>query len=179
MRHSFLSFPLFLLLCYISNSQTPKAGPILSDFGKVHAVKNPDYKVQKDITFKAVIDVTGKPDSHNTSNALIETAARFLNMHAQSGVPRSQLKVALVVHGGASKDVMSNTAYQEKYKKNNPNFELVKSLLEIDVPIIICGQSAAHNQIAKEDLISGVQLSLSAMTALVQLQNEGYQLIKF
>ncbi|TMU56668.1 DsrE family protein [Flagellimonas algicola] len=179
MRFHLLALPLFVLFSCITNSQTAEAGPIITDFGKVYEVNNPDYKVQKDITFKAVIDVTGKADSHSSRNARIETAARFLNMHAQSGVPNNQLKVALVVHGGASKDVLSNVVYQKKYKKDNPNLELVKSLLEIDVPVIICGQSAAHNKIAKEDLIPGVQISLSAMTALVQLQNEGYQLIKF
>ncbi|WP_431121308.1 DsrE family protein [Flagellimonas flava] len=179
MRFHLRVLPLFVLFSCFVNSQSPKAGPILTDFGKVYEVKNPDYQVQKDITFKAVIDVTGKADSHDSRNALIETAARFLNMHAQSGVPKNQLHVALVVHGGASKDVLSNVAYQKKYKKDNPNLKLVTSLLEIDVPIIICGQSAAHHKIAKEDLIPGVQISLSAMTALVQLQNEGYQLIKF
>lgn len=179
MRPHLLVISLFLLFNGISYSQTPMAGPIVEDFGKVYEVKNPDYAVQKNITFKAVIDVTGRADAHDNRNSRIETAARFLNMHAQSGVPKNQLKVALVVHGGASKDMMSNLAYQQKFKKDNPNAELVKSLLEIDVPIIICGQSAAYNEITKEDLIPGVQISLSAMTALVQLQNEGYQLIKF
>ncbi|MEX0363586.1 MAG: hypothetical protein AB3N10_21605, partial [Allomuricauda sp.] len=97
MRFHLRLIPLFVLFSSIAISQTTKAGPIITDFGKVYEVKNPDYRVQKDIPFKAVIDVTGKADSHNSRNALIETAARFLNMHAQSGIPKNQLNVALVV----------------------------------------------------------------------------------
>ncbi|MGX1930007.1 DsrE family protein [Flagellimonas sp. 2504JD4-2] len=175
---------LFLFSCtfFLTNSivsQTPKAGPVVNEFGKVYKIDNPDFKVHPDREYKAVIDVTGKPDSHDSRNPLIETAARFLNMHAQSGVPAKQLKVALVVHGGASKDVISNKAYNDRYGKDNPNTALIKSLLQIDVPVIICGQSATYHGIDRSDLIEGVQLSLSAMTALVHLQDEGYQLIKF
>jgi len=174
--------PLFLFVLFFNHSmisQTAKTGPIIKEFGKVYTIENPDFKVQLDKKYKAVIDVTGKPNSHETRNPLIETAARFLNMHAQSGVPAKQLKIALVVHGNASKDVISNHAYNKRYGKDNPNAALVKALLKIDVPVIVCGQSATYHGIDTSDLIEGVQLSLSAMTALVRLQDEGYQLIKF
>ncbi|MEX0316075.1 MAG: DsrE family protein [Allomuricauda sp.] len=175
--------PLLVFYAFFLNnsifSQTPTTGPIISDFGKVYKIDNPDFKVHTDKEYKAVIDVTGKPDSHTNRNPLIETAARFLNMHAQSGVPAELLKVALVVHGNASKDVISNEAYQKRYGKDNPNTKLIRSLLKADVPVIICGQSATYHEIDRSDLIEGVQLSLSAMTALIHLQGEGYQLIKF
>ncbi len=175
---SFLTI-LFIFFHFSGNSQVSKSGPIINDFGKVYKIENPDFKVHVDKEYKAVIDVTGKPDSHSQRNPLIETAARFLNMHAQSGVPAEKLKVALVVHGAASKDVISNEAYQKRYGKDNPNTKLMKSLLQIEVPVIICGQSATYHKIEKSDLIDGVQMALSAMTALVHLQGEGYQLIKF
>ncbi|SHG27523.1 DsrE family protein [Flagellimonas flava] len=179
MNSNRIAFPLFFLFCFSLSAQTTKAGPVVTDFGKVYRIENPDFKVEKEREYKAVIDVTGSWDEHEKRNALIETAARFLNMHAQSGVPASQLKVALVMHGGATKDIISNAAYQEKFGTDNPNLALVNSLLELDVPIIICGQSANYRGISREEFIPGVQLSLSAMTALVHLQSEGYQLIKF
>ncbi len=119
------------------------------------------------------------PESHESVNASIETAARFLNMHAQSGIPAKNLKVALVVHNKASKDVISNEAYQKKYGTNNPNQELIKALIDVGGQIIFCGQSSVSRGFPREDLIEGVQLSLSAMTALIQLQDENYKLIKF
>ncbi|MEM9647607.1 MAG: DsrE family protein [Bacteroidota bacterium] len=179
MNSNRIAFPLFFLFCFSLSAQTTKAGPVVTDFGKVYHIENPDFKVETEREYKAVIDVTGSWDEHEKRNALIETAARFLNMHAQSGVPAEQLKVAIVVHGGATKDVIANTAYQRKFGANNPNLGLIQALLEIDVPVIICGQSANYRGISREELIPGVQLSLSAMTALVHLQSEGYQLIKF
>jgi intracellular sulfur oxidation DsrE/DsrF family protein len=51
---------------------------------------------------------------------------------------------------------------------------LVEALLEADVRFILCGQSAAAYGIKPEDLIPGVEMSLSAMTAHALLQANGF-----
>jgi intracellular sulfur oxidation DsrE/DsrF family protein len=43
----------------------------------------------------------------------------------------------------------------------------------------VCGQSAAFNDVTNEDLLPGVHMALSAMTAHAQLQQEGYTLNPF
>ncbi|TMM57192.1 hypothetical protein FEE95_11925 [Maribacter algarum] len=161
------------------SAQAKETGPIIKDYGKVWAIDNPDFKVDTSKEYKAVFDIMNSPESHESINATIETAARFLNMHAQSGVPAENLKVALVVHNKASKDVITNEAYQKKYGTNNPNRELITALLDAGGQIIFCGQSSLSRGFPREDLIDGVQLSLSAMTALIQLQDEDFRLIKF
>ena len=100
-------------------------------------------------------------------------------MHAQAEVPQSQLKAVLVVHNKASKDIITNEAYNKRYGIANPNYDMIQELMHAGVEIIFCGQSSKSRGFPKEDLIPGVQISLSAMTALIQLQNNGYQLIKF
>ncbi|MFK7814022.1 MAG: DsrE family protein [Maribacter sp.] len=162
-----------------SLAQTKETGPIIKDYGKVWAIEKPDFKVDTSREYKAVFDIMHSPESHESVNATLETAARFLNMHAQSGVPAKNLKVALVVHNAASKDVITNEAYQKKYGFDNPNQELLKQLMDAGGEIIFCGQSSVSRGFPREDLIEGVQLSLSAMTALIQLQDEDYRLIKF
>jgi len=165
--------------CISLNAQTKKSGPIITGFGEVWEINEPDYKTNEDMELKAVFDIMNSPEDHNQLNATIETAARFLNMHAQSGVPADQLKIALVVHNKASKDIITNEAYQKRYGTNNPNYELVQALLDAGGQIIFCGQSSLSRDFPREELIDGVQLSLSAMTALIQLQHEDYRLIKF
>ncbi len=160
-------------------AQKKQTGPIIKDYGKVWTIENPDFKVNPEKEYKAVFDIMNSPESHDRVNASIETAARFLNMHAQSGVPAKNLKVALVVHNKASKDVIDNDAYKKKYGTDNPNQELIKALIDAGGQIIFCGQSSVSRGYPREDLIEGVQLSLSAMTALIQLQDEDYRLIKF
>ncbi len=160
-------------------AQTKEAGPVISEYGKVYKVENPDIKVDTTKTYKLVFDIMNSPDDPSIRNASIETAARFLNMHAQSGVPVDQLHVMLVVHNKASKDLANSKVYEEKYGVVNPNEGLINALLEANVQIVFCGQSAASRGFPKEKLIPQVQLALSAMTALSQAQEDGYQLIKF
>jgi len=52
-------------------------------------------------------------------------------------------------------------------------------LIDAGGEIIFCGQSSKSRGFPKEDLIEGVQMSLSAMTALIHLQDDNYRLIKF
>ncbi len=180
MKTKYLSLLLFaFVLPIVLAAQDKSTGPIVKNFGAVWAIENPDFKVDTTKTYKAVFDIMNSPESHEAVNASIETAARFLNMHAQSGVPPENLKVALVVHNKASKDVITDAVYQKRFGTKNPNSDLIKALQDAGGEIIFCGQSSVSRGYPREELIDGVQLSLSAMTALIQLQNENYRLIKF
>lgn len=179
MNHHYFSLFLLILFSLPCISQEKKAGPIIEKYGEVWTIENPDFKTDTSQEFKVVFDVMDSPKSHAEINRKLETAARFLNMHAQSGVPLSQLKVALVVHNQASKDITHDEAYKARFGVSNPNTALVEALLDANVDIIYCGQSSLTRNFPKEDLIPGVKIALSAMTALIQYQNEGYRLIKF
>ena len=173
----------FLLVAILAGyplySQDKKAGPVIIGHGKVWKVENADIKVDPEKKYKVVFDIMDSPEDKDALNAKIETAARFLNMHVQAGVPQENLNVAIVVHNAASKDILTNESYQARYKSDNPNSNLIKDLLGSGVRVIFCGQSSLSRGIPKEDLVPGVQLSLSAMTSLITLQDEGYRLIKF
>lgn len=178
-----LKIKVFLLVIVGSfqllDAQNKNSGPIIDQYGEVWQIENQDYKLDKSKTFKAVFDIMSSPDDVEQVNPSINTAARFLNMHGQNGIPLEQLKVALVIHNKASKDVISSKAYQKKYGTKNPNEELINALMAANAEIIFCGQSSVSRGFPKEDLIEGVQLSLSAMTALIQFQDNNYRLIKF
>lgn len=156
-----------------------EAGPVIGEFGKVYQVASPDIPDTSDQNFMAVFDVGDSPGQGTGPNALLETAARFLNVHAQNGISPERLQVALVVHGKATEDLLTDEVYRERLGHDNPNSALISALLDAGVQIAVCGQSASARQIPREATIPGVQWALSAMTALVQYQNQGYQLIKF
>lgn len=172
-------FLVLVLVSFEAQSQEKKAGPIIENYGKVWAIENSNYATQKDTVFKVVFDIMNSPEDLSQRNASIETAARFLNMHAQSGVSAENMKVVMVVHNKASKDLCTNKAYHKKYDVDNPNAEMIQQLLDVGVEFIFCGQSSVSRDFPIEETIPGVQLGLSAMTALIQLQNEGFRLIKF
>lgn len=170
---------LFLFVPDLGTAQTKHAGPVIPDYGAVWDVDTPDYRTSFEEPLKVVFDIMNSPESHEAINASIETAARFLNMHARAGVPLENMHVALVVHNQASKDIMDSEAYQERYGVANPNEQLVKELIDAGVQVIFCGQSSYSRGFPRSQTIDGVELGLSAMTALIQLQNQGYRLVKF
>ncbi|MEY8779863.1 DsrE family protein [Allomuricauda sp. XS_ASV26] len=177
---NFQRLPLFVLILFTfyGYSQSTKAGPIIEDYGAVWEIDNPDFVTDTTQEFKVAFDVKDGPESDTELNRNINTVARFLNMHAQSGVPVSQIKAALIVHGTAARNLLTNEAYKKRYEAANPNLELVKSLLDAGVEVIMCGQSSKTRELPKEELIPGVKIALSAMTANILLQNEGYRPIK-
>jgi intracellular sulfur oxidation DsrE/DsrF family protein len=155
------------------------SGPIIDGFGPTFAVPSPDFAIPADETLRVVFDVAETQEPGGRANPKIESAARFLNMHARAGVDADRIHVAVVIHGAASRDVLSNPAYRARFERDNPNLALLTKLQSAGVEIILCGQTAMHRGYARADLAGGVQLALSAMTALAVLQNDGYALIAF
>ena len=158
-------------------SQEP--GPVISGFGAVYRIEKPDIPRDTTLDLWAVFDLSESPTSRNIRNPRIETAARFLNLHVGHGFPKEKLKIALVVHGNATEDLLRPEVYSEKHGQGNPNAALIRELLDAGVEIAICGQSAQSRNINRKETITGVQWALSAMTALIYYQNKGYQFIKF
>ena len=146
-----------------------KTGPIIADFGPVASIEAAP-KIAPETRFMVAFDIA-EASKDGAVNRRLETAARFLNMHARAGVPATNMQVALVVHGPASADLTTRT--------DNPNKDLIVALIEADVSIVLCGQTAAYRGIDQDDLLPGVTLSLSAMTAHAQLQQQGYTLNPF
>lgn len=108
-------------------------------------------------------------------NARLESAARFLNMHASAGVPVQNMSIAIVVHGPAALDLVTHG----KYGTENANAGLIEALHEAGVTIELCGQTTAYRDFSRSDLLPGVSLSLSAMTSHALLQQDGYTLNPF
>lgn len=161
-------------------AQEFEAGNLIPEYGKTFQVQDPDFKTDTNSKLKVVFDI-GRSFNPAETNKLIETAARFLNMHEKAGVDPKNMEVALVIHGNATNDVLLDEYYQQKNPtiEKNPNIPLLNALAKLGVDIIICGQSAAFHKVTRQNTNSNIQFALSAMTALVQLQNDNYQLINF
>jgi intracellular sulfur oxidation DsrE/DsrF family protein len=154
-----------------------KAGPVIDEYGQ-HAQVSMSAPLAPDTELRVVFDVATISDN-NSINRRIDSLARFINMHAANGVKTENINVTLVIHGKASHDLLKNAVYKDKKGYDNPNRDLLIALMKNQVDIFICGQSAAYYGIANTDLIEGVQMSLSAMTAHALLAKKGYSLNPF
>ncbi len=168
----------FTTIIYSQVNKTIK-GPVIKDFGQVYKIKNPDLLLNKDKKYKVIFDVYSDGENIKEINASINTIARFLNMHAQNNIKPENLNIVLILHGAATKNVLSEKAFKREFNISNPNIDLIKALKKENVQIYVCGQSFAYKGYKKNDLSKDVKLSLSALTALVKFQSEGYQLITF
>lgn len=144
-------------------------GPIFEEFGPHYPVEGID-RVPEDAQFAVAFDVARQAED-GARNRGFESAARFINMHAAAGVDPENIRIAVVVHGGAVKDLLAGG--------DNASRSMVEQMLDYGVRFIVCGQSSAGQGIAQADLIEGVEMALSAMTAHALLQQAGYTVNPF
>jgi intracellular sulfur oxidation DsrE/DsrF family protein len=162
-----------------ASAAEPVIGPVIPSYGPVMAPPPGSYNLNPDVHYKVSMDMSEVSEFPGDQNRHLISAARFLNMHAQNGIPAENIEFALIVHGKAAKDLLTDAAYQARYNEPNPNTELLKELNAAGVPIYLCSQTAAFRGMQPEEFSPTVTMSMSAMTAHVRLQQEGYTLIPF
>ncbi len=151
-------------------------GPVFKDFGKIADVDS-DMPIPPGTVLKAMFE-QGDGAKPGEVNHGIDSVGRYINMNVAAGIPEKDVRVALVIHGKAGFDVMNAEAYAKKYPgMANPNAPIIAALIAHGVQVYICGQSSTAFGIAKADLLPGVKMALSAMTAETLLQQQGYVLI--
>ena len=179
---------IFLVLtvpCFVApawsqeDSMSPVMGPIIKNDGPVIAPPPGSYNLDPDTHYKVSIDIGATAEFPGDKNRKLVSVARFLNMHAQNGIPPENIDFAVIVHGQAANDLLNDEAHSKRFNGPNPNAELLTALKAAGVNIYLCSQTAAFRGMAPEEFHPSVTMALSAMTAHVRLQHEGYTLIPF
>ena len=155
-----------------------ETGPVFEDFGP-HAAIDGIEPFAADTEFAHSFDVA-EPAKDGGRNRGFESAARFINMHVANGVAEKNIRVAVVVHGPAVLDLLSAEGWAAHDKEGeNGSAAMVRAMLDHGVRFIVCGQSATAQGVSADQLIEGVEMDLSAMTAHAKLQQRGYTVNPF
>ena len=170
------------LLCVLLTTASafawsPETGPVIESFGPVVEIPDAAFKLDPGVRYRTVMDVADSPQDPAALNRQIESAARFLNMHARDGIPPAHMELVVVLHGSAGKDALTDAAYRKRFDISNPNTGLITALHDAGVRFYLCGQTAGFRGYATEELSSPVQMATSAMTVLTRLQVEGWSLL--
>jgi intracellular sulfur oxidation DsrE/DsrF family protein len=166
-----------LLMMSSVHADEPSLGPAIEGYGPTYPIDDRDVPLVDGFVYKAAFDAASNPDETAVNTGLV-SVARYLNMHARNGVSIENMDIAVVAHGPASKTLLSDEAYRQRYGIDNPNSELLLKLHEAGVDLYLCGQSMTFGGFEMSELASPVKVALSAMTMLTVLQSDGYALLR-
>jgi intracellular sulfur oxidation DsrE/DsrF family protein len=149
--------------------------PIIPNVGGV--VPLPDAAEQPRTGAKVVFDVTTDSKS-NDMNKGLERVARLLNLYGSTGFKASDVKIAVVMHGEATKSVLTHVVYKEKFgNAKNPNLAVIDDLRKAGVEIFVCGQALASKGFAEAEVAEGIKVAAAALTVVINRQSDGYAYI--
>lgn len=159
-------------------AQELSTGPVIENFGPAANMPETSFNLVSGTQYRLLFDVASGSKDEHALNRRLESAARFLNMHARAGIDPNDLRIEIITHGGTTWDALSNSAYRERFGQDNPNIALLEALGKAGVVIRQCGQSMAFNGIAESELAPQVGMAVSAMTAIVRRQSEGWAVLR-
>jgi intracellular sulfur oxidation DsrE/DsrF family protein len=155
-----------------ATSAPEKQFPIIAGYGGV--VPLSEAAQQPRPNSRIVVDLTaaGEPDKLLPA---IEKVARYVNLYAGNETATPSAQIAVVLHGDATLAALNADAYRVRFgTENNPNLDCLHRLHEAGVELYVCGQSLIAKGARPEDTAVFVDVALSAVTSLVNLQADGY-----
>ncbi len=173
----FLTAAAFLCLSGMASAQAEKklVYPIIPNVGGV--VPLPVAAEQPRKGAKVVFDITADAKSSDLNKGL-ERVARLLNLYGSAGRKASDVKIALVVHGEATKSVLTNDVYKSKFGTDkNPNLAVIGELRKAGVEVFVCGQALAYKGFERSEVSEGVKVASAALTVVINLQADGYSYV--
>lgn len=149
--------------------------PVIPGHGAV--VRLADAVHQPRAGTRVLVDLT-KGGAADELNSGLEKVAKYLNIYAGGGAEPVQSQIAVVFHGDATLIVLNDDAYSAKFKtEGNPNLKLMQQLHEAGVELYVCGQTLISKGSRPEEVAVFVDTAVSALTAVVNLQADGYSYV--
>ena len=151
---------------------TSFTNPVISEYGGV--LRLPNAAQQPRDGSRICVDVTSGGEPGKLFPA-IEKVARFVNIYDGAGKKPAKARIAVVLHGDATLSVLNADAYSKTFgTEDNPNLDCLHQLHEAGVQIYVCGQSLIRKGAQPEDVVVFAEVAVSGLTALVNLQSDGY-----
>ena len=146
--------------------------PIIPNAGGI--VPLPAAEEQPRKGAKVAFDVTAITPPVDV-NAGLDRAARLLNLYGAAGLKAGDVKIAVVLHGAATKSVLTDSAYKARIGPDtNPNLPLIRALRKAGVEVFVCGQALHAAGFEEADVAEGISVADAFLTVIVNRQMDGY-----
>jgi intracellular sulfur oxidation DsrE/DsrF family protein len=179
MKASFATALVVVTMSGWACAQTPAVSkliyPIIPNVGGVVALRHAAEQPRKGA--KVVLDITADAKADDVNKGL-ERAARLLNLYGAAGLKASDVKIALVMHGEATKSALAHAAYKNKVKaEKNPNLGVIADLRKAGAEVFVCGQALAYKGFKESEVADGIKVAVAAATVTINRQADGYSYI--
>ncbi len=152
--------------------------PFVDGFGGIYEVPGSTHP-DSDIHYKIVIDLKTNQPEKKAINPGLSNVARMMNLHRLGRIAEENMSVTVVVHGPATETILNNDDYRRKNGVDNPNIALIDTLEAAGAEVVVCGQSLLGRGFPQTEVNSDVEIALSMLTAVTELQHQGYHLLVF
>ncbi len=154
------------------------SGPVIQSTGMSIRVDDPTFGAPAGHLFKAVFEINAGGGDTVRVNDQLANVARYYNTHVRQGIPEAQVKAAAVFHGSGWPALLTDAAFAARFGgKPNPSRRLTEELIEHGAQLVLCGQTAGARGIRRDELLPGVKVAISAMSAMQIFQSDGFAFI--
>ena len=174
MRRLLAALVILAALVRPTTGQAQRGADLLTRMADGPEVTAPTFAAPKTLQYKVSWDVTTGPTDPAEIVAGFRRPASFFRQMDQQGVPRANIKLALIVHGTATRSLLNNAAYKAATGKDNASIALLEALNEAGVQIIVCGQALINRNVPRGELLPFVKVATSATAARAILAAQGY-----
>jgi intracellular sulfur oxidation DsrE/DsrF family protein len=151
--------------------------PLIRELGAGPPVAAPTYPAPANRAYRVAWHVTEPPEKPGDVVPGFKAPANFLVMADDNGVPRDSVHLAIIVHGNATRSLLSNDAYKAMTGSDNGSIPLLQALHDAGVQVVVCGVALINRKVPRERLLPFVKVATSATLAHAILASEGYVVI--
>jgi intracellular sulfur oxidation DsrE/DsrF family protein len=151
---------------------------LLREIGGTPAVTDPTFRAPADLTYRLAWHVTEAPAEANGIAPGLRNPPNLLRQLESNGVPRRNIKLAVIVHGTATPSLLNNAAYTARTGAENGSLALLTALHDAGVQIIVCGQALINRNVPRDQLLPFVQVATTATSAHAILAAQGYEIFR-
>lgn len=156
-------------------AQTGEA--LIREIGGTPGITDPDFRAPTDLVYKMAWHVTVAPEQATGIAEGFRSPANMFRLMDTNGVPRRNVRLAIIVHGTATPSLLTNEAYKARTGADNGSIALLTALHEAGVQIIVCGQALINRNVPRGQLLPFVKVATTAGTAHAILAAQGYEVI--
>lgn len=150
----------------------PLVFPIIEGFGGVAPLR--EATEQPRAGGRVILDVTADAPVDGINKGL-ERAARLLNLYGAAGLQATDVKIAVVLHGEATKSILNDDFYKPRFGvEANPNLPLIRELKKAGVAVFVCGQALNYKGFPESAVSQDAAVAVAALTVVMNKQADGH-----